>query len=106
MIKQKKHFWTWLQDTVYDHKQTTLLLTIGMGVVATAILGWAFLLNQPAQSPTQQQTATKEPPKEAAPVAPSFYSPLTGVKVADDTATKKQVTAIMIENSPVSRPQS
>lgn len=106
MLKQKKHFWTRLQDIVYDHKQTTLLLTVGMAVIAAAILGWAFLLNQPVESSAQQQATAKKPAKEAVPAAPNFYSPLTGVKVTDEAATKKQVTAIMIENSPVARPQS
>lgn len=35
-----------------------------------------------------------------------FYSPLTGVQVADEAATKRVVTAVMIENSPDARPQS
>jgi hypothetical protein len=38
--------------------------------------------------------------------APRLYSPLTGERVADKAAVKKPVTAIMIENSPDSRPQS
>jgi len=35
-----------------------------------------------------------------------YYSPLSGVLVADEAATKRAVTAIMIENSPDARPQS
>jgi len=35
-----------------------------------------------------------------------YYSPLTGLLVADDAATKQAVTGIMIENSPEARPQS
>lgn len=35
-----------------------------------------------------------------------YYSPLTGMQVADQAATKQQVRAIMIENSPSARPQS
>lgn len=35
-----------------------------------------------------------------------FYSPLTGLEVADEAATKQPVTAVMIENSPDARPQS
>lgn len=38
--------------------------------------------------------------------AEKFYSPLTGLEVADEAATKRAVTAIMIENSPDARPQS
>lgn len=37
---------------------------------------------------------------------PKYYSPLTGVLVKSEAATKKPVTAIMIENSPDARPQS
>lgn len=69
------------------------------GVAAT----W-FLLPTQAQ-PTAVVEQKEEPP---APVAApkKFYSPLTGREVADEAATKRQVTAIMIENSPSARPQS
>lgn len=40
-------------------------------------------------------------------VAPTvYYSPLTGLKVADEATTTQEVTGIMIENSPDARPQS
>jgi hypothetical protein len=39
-------------------------------------------------------------------VPPTYYSPLTGRVVPNQAATKRQVTGIMIENSPSSRPQS
>ncbi len=39
-------------------------------------------------------------------IAEKFYSPLTGNEVADEVATKRAVTGIMIENSPDARPQS
>lgn len=35
-----------------------------------------------------------------------YYSPLNGVEVSSEEATKRAVTAIMIENSPDARPQS
>ena len=35
-----------------------------------------------------------------------FYSPLTGIEVADESVTKAPVTGVMIENSPDARPQS
>lgn len=38
--------------------------------------------------------------------AVKYYSPLSGVEVADEAATKRAVTAVMIENSPDARPQS
>lgn len=40
------------------------------------------------------------------PVVIKYYSPLTGVQVADEAATKQPVTGVMIENSPDARPQS
>ena len=39
-------------------------------------------------------------------LAEKYYSPLTGNEVADEAATKRAVTAIMLENSPSARPQS
>ncbi len=53
-----------------------------------------------------------EPPVASVPVqpkpqpAPIYYSPLTGLRVKSEAATKQAVTAIMIENSPDARPQS
>ncbi len=44
-------------------------------------------------------TVKKKPVKK-------YYSPLTGVEVADEATTKRAVTAIMLENSPDARPQS
>ena len=38
--------------------------------------------------------------------AEKFYSPLNGVQVKNKAATKKPITAVMIENSPDARPQS
>lgn len=38
--------------------------------------------------------------------AVKYYSPLNGILVADEAATKRVVTAVMIENSPDARPQS
>lgn len=35
-----------------------------------------------------------------------YYSPLSGKKVKDENTTKRQVTSIIIENSPNARPQS
>lgn len=35
-----------------------------------------------------------------------FYSPLNGIEVADESATKQPVTGLMVENSPDARPQS
>lgn len=39
-------------------------------------------------------------------VEQKYYSPLTGNEVLDEAATKRAVTAIMLENSPSARPQS
>lgn len=39
-------------------------------------------------------------------VEQKYYSPLTGNEVADEAATKRAVTGMMIENSPDARPQS
>ena len=39
-------------------------------------------------------------------VIKKYYSPLNGIEVIDEAATKRAVTAVMIENSPEARPQS
>ena len=54
-----------------------------------------------------EQTASVElklPTKKPAPK--KFYSPLTGVEIANEAIAKLPVTGVMIENSPAARPQS
>lgn len=96
--------WTRLQDFTSNHKKLTIGLVIGMVTVSLGGLALAWFLQPSAQtvaSPAQSQDQTVQ---AAAPQ--KFYSPLTGVEVADEAATKRQVTGIMIENSPSARPQS
>lgn len=72
------------------------VLLIGGGV-ATAL----YFLNQKPEPPPSQ---VAEPEPEPEPV--KYYSPLTGMEVPTEAATKQAVTGIMIENSPDARPQS
>jgi hypothetical protein len=101
----KNHWWqkiksTRLHQLLRDDKGVRyfaiavgVLLATGIGVLA-----WMWL--QPAaQDPTTFATKINPPAKK-------FYSPLSGLEVADEATTKRQVTAIMIENSPDARPQS
>jgi hypothetical protein len=74
-----------------------VLLLAGGGYALYAVL-------KPKTPVAQAPAPAKQAP--AAPTAPVFYSPLTGLQVPDEGATKRQVTAIMIENSPDARPQS
>jgi len=77
---------------------------IAGGVLILIAAGAAFaLLNQKPAPIAKAPTVTKTT-KPA--VEKKFYSPLTGLQVENEAATKQAVTAIMIENSPDARPQS
>ena len=71
--------------------------------VAAAVGGGLIFMLASYKEPAPVQTVVTKKPK---PPAPKFYSPLTGVQLADEATTKRHVTAIMIENSPDARPQS
>lgn len=79
-----------------------ILIIIGVLIVIAIALGF-FLYRQYVKAgqitllPSVKITK-KEPTK--------YYSPLTGVEVADSAATTAPVTAVMMENSPAARPQS
>lgn len=77
-----------------------ILVIVGAGTVVLAIIG-----HQPAE-PAQVAARVIEPVAAPEPEPVKYYSPLTGVPVPDETATKRQVTAVIIENSPQARPQS
>jgi len=68
-------------------------------LVGICLLAW--MSTQPKADPT-----TYVVPAAKKKVAAKIYSPLTGLQVTDEAATKRQVTAIMIENSTDARPQS
>ncbi len=89
------HIWA------HNHKSAVLFaaalaLIISVGLVVLGILYRSPVYQEPANA-----LRAPIPKKEVV-----FYSPLTGLKVADEPATKQQVTAIMLENSPDARPQS
>ena len=87
-------------DWVHLHPVRTYTL-LGITLVLAGVGIWAALYKapvEPAKTPTIKKVAKKPDPV--------FYSPLTGLKVANQAATKQAVTAIMLENSPAARPQS
>lgn len=77
-------------------------IIIALVIASATAAGLIFYMNGQPQPKPETYAVTKPKPPEA----PKFYSPLTGVEVVDEAATKRQVTAIMIENSPDARPQS
>lgn len=93
-----QRFWHWLRTS---RSRTYFFIALGVTLIAgTGLVSW-MLLYPEAEIPIS--TVIREPEPEE---PPKFYSPLTGVEVADESLTKRPVTAIMLENSPDARPQS
>jgi hypothetical protein len=103
--KSKPSHWQRFKAWVGDHKKLSIFLAIII-VLLLAGGGYALyvVLKPKPHIAAMKPAPVKETPK--APEAPKFYSPLTGLEVPDEATTKRQVTAIMIENSPDARPQS
>lgn len=99
--KPKIPFLARLKQWVRTHRTRTYLIVGAALIVATGTSAFIIMSQQP---PEIKASVIKTKPKPKP--APVFYSPLTGEKVADESATKMPVTAIMIENSPDARPQS
>jgi hypothetical protein len=100
----KQGWWSRFKHWVSTHRKTSitllivLILLLGSGGVALY-----FALKKPSvpgQNPVAKVQPASEPPKA------KYYSPLTGREVADEGATHRSVTGIMIENSEWARPQS
>ncbi len=93
--------WTKLHQLLHDnHGVRYFVMAIGFAVATgLSVLTWMWMQPEP-QLPTTYVTKTTKPP------AKKIYSPLTGLEVSDEAATTRQVTAVMIENSPDARPQS
>jgi hypothetical protein len=96
---RKLSLWEKILAELKKRKYLYIALAIAVAVGGGLIF---MLTNYKEPAPVAPSVVTKPKPKPV----PKFYSPLTGVEVADENATKRQVTAIMIENSPDARPQS
>lgn len=70
-------------------------------IAAAVIIATLFIVGVSSITPLQNNTVYT-PPK----IQQKFYSPLTGSRVTNESDTTLPVTAVMIENSPESRPQS
>lgn len=93
--------WQAVTAWMIQHKKITILIASAVLVLAAALVTFVVLYQKPVsdiQVPLTHQVKKKP--------APKFYSPLTGIELADEAATKVNVTAVMIENSPDARPQS
>lgn len=102
---QKQSPWHRLKQWIATHKKASIII----GSVVVLLLGGGgvalyFALKQKPQTAAAPKPIVQQPKPE--PEKPKFYSPLTGMEVADEAATKQEVTGIMIENSEWARPQS
>lgn len=85
---------------LWYHKHPKLILIIAGAflIVAAGVTAYAFL-HQPEKAPVVE-------PEPKPPEKPKYFAPLTGLPVTSEKALTTPVTAIIIENSPVARPQS
>lgn len=91
-----------LKNWIKGHKKTSWVIC---AIIALCLGGgstYLVLSNQPTDA---KQTAHKKTNIKA-PEPIKYYSPLTGVEVANQALTTGPVTGVMIENSPEARPQS
>ncbi|HLC91876.1 MAG TPA: DUF3048 domain-containing protein [Candidatus Saccharimonadales bacterium] len=105
MPDQKKTHWWQLRHKNYSKKQWALLIAGAIILIWVAALGGYKLYKHFSytNTPDTLQLGNKKPKLPPAPT--TVPSNLTGLAV-DSAANSRQVTAIMIENSPDSRPQS
>lgn len=105
MRLKKPNLWYKLNQFVSSHPKASAVLSCGMVILGIGAAGAGYLLQ--AQPTTQTQPQAKaQTVQTAQDGTKTFYSPLTGKQVPDEATTKRQVTAIMLENSPDARPQS
>lgn len=102
--KPKTSFWrrwqgTRLHQLLRDNRGVRYFV-IALALIIISGVGLLIWLSlNPVEYQGNSSTVTKQPD-------PVYYSPLTGIKVKDEAATRRVVTAIMIENSTDARPQS
>ena len=104
MILHRNGPWARLSHFVDFHRRVAMGLCVGMIMVAGGVIVAAYYLQ--AKPEVKVVTAKEEAKVVTQDGVTKYYSPLTGIEVGDEATTRKQITAIMIENSVDSRPQS
>jgi hypothetical protein len=92
--------WSWLHQLLHDNRGVRYFVAAVAIIIATGLGLLAMLAQYEDPIINDIPFVTKKV------VVKKFYSPLTGEEVPDEAATKRAVTAIMIENSPDARTQS
>lgn len=104
---QKVSPWTAFNQFLHRHRRPTLVAVLAMIALGASLVGYGYLNQRRPITTTQTNQAQSVPTKVTEKDGQTYYySPLTGAHVANEAATKRAVTAIMIENSPDARPQS
>ncbi|RWZ78637.1 MAG: DUF3048 domain-containing protein [Candidatus Microsaccharimonas sossegonensis] len=86
------------------HKKLAIILGfVSVLLIAGGTVTALYVVNKKPTPPPAPANVVKPVPQ---PVPVKYFSPLTGLQVADQAATTQAVTAVMIENSPIARPQS
>ena len=88
----------WLKFKQWLSKHRVSVAIVIGAIIITGVFCFAILSINSSSNITLFSLKSKKVEK--------FYSPLTGIEVADKSATKAPVTGVMIENSPDARPQS
>ena len=86
-----------------QHKISTLIIVAAILCAAGVNAYLIIVVGKPVA--ITKVTPVKVVPKPI-PVVVKYYSPLTGLEIANEAGKTAPVTAIMIENSPEARPQS
>ena len=98
--------WQRIRQWITAHKKAS----VSIGIVIFLLLAGGgmvlYLWLKPKPQAVANVPASAPVTTSPAPTAPKYYSPLTGREVADEGATHRSVTGIMIENSDLARPQS
>lgn len=102
MKPKRPSLWAMFVQFTNTHHTASVIILCALIIGGVGIICGAFLLQKAPM--VLEQSAPARAKQEIPPE--KFYSPLSGIEVPDAASKTKQVTALMIENSPDSRPQS
>ena len=97
-INTTKQYVIIVKQWLIQHR-VAVLIVLGALIITGVFCGALWRLSS---SPSLESSSFTAKPKKVE----KFHSPLTGLEVADEAATKQPTTGVMIENSPDARPQS
>lgn len=102
-LSKIRNFFNKIRNWIVGHKKIVIIVASSLVAIGLTVLALSIFIRPPSVPKVEEPIAEVVKPL---PIPVKYYSKLTGLLVENEAAITAPITAVMIENSPESRPQS